>query len=103
MTQTESVNKIFLFPRAQENPTVGGVVDGGDDAGSQDNLLPGLANVDDIDAVGPGLPQVRLHVHLHVLAAEMGLGGEEHLNVLGRGVEHGGEVGGCHRDCIWRL
>jgi hypothetical protein len=76
--------------------TVGRVVNGNNDAGSEDNLLPGLANVDDIDTVGPGLPQVRLHVHLEVLCAEMALGSEEHLNVLLGGVEDRGEVGRSH-------
>jgi hypothetical protein len=78
--------------------TVGRVVDGGDDAGGQDNLLPGLANVQDVDTVGPGLPQVGLHVNLEVLGTEVALGSEEHLNVLLGGVEDGGEVGGGHFD-----
>ena len=76
--------------------TVGRVVNGDDDAGSQDNLLPRLADVDDVDAVGPGLPQVGLHVHLEVLCAEVALGSEEHLNVLLGGVENGGEIAGSH-------
>ena len=58
----------------------------------------GLANVDDIDTVGASLPQVRLHVHLEVLGSEMALGGEEHLDVLLRRVEDGGEVVGSHLD-----
>lgn len=76
--------------------TVGRVVNGGDDARGQDNLLPGLANVQDVDTVGPGLPQVGLHVHLQVLGTEVALGSEEHLNVLLGGVEDRGEVGGGH-------
>jgi hypothetical protein len=76
--------------------TVGRVVNGDNDAGSQDNLLPGLANVDHVDTVGPGLPQVGLHVHLEVLCAEMALRSQEHLNVLLAGVEDGGEVAGGH-------
>jgi len=76
--------------------TVGGVVNGDDDAGGEHNLLPGLANVDNIDAIGARLPQVRLHVHLHVLGPEMALCGEQHLDVLRRRVENGGEVAGSH-------
>lgn len=76
--------------------TVGRVVNGDNDAGSEHDLLPGLANVDNIDTVGPGLPQVRLHVHLEVLCAEVALGSEEHLNVLLGGVEDCGEVAGSH-------
>lgn len=78
--------------------TVGRVVNGDDDTCSQHDLLPGLANVDDIDAIGPGLPQIRLHVHLEVLAAEVALRSEQHLDVRGRRVEDGGEVVGGHLD-----
>lgn len=49
--------------------------------------IPGLANVDDIDAVWASLPQVWLHVDLEVLCANVALGGQEHLNVLSSGVE----------------
>jgi hypothetical protein len=76
--------------------TVGRVVNGDNDAGGKDNLLPGLANVDHVDTVGPGLPQVGLHVHLEVLCAEVALRSEEHLNVLLAGVEDRGEVAGSH-------
>lgn len=36
---------------------------------------------------------------LEVLAAEVALRRQEHLNVLGRGVEDRGEVGGGHLEC----
>jgi len=100
---------------------VGGVVDGDEDAGCEDDLLPvnavlvwlgggwvwcgvgvpSLADVDHVDAVGPGLPQVWLHVHLQVLAADVALRGQQHLNVLRRGVEGRGELlcGGHLRGC----
>lgn len=58
--------------------------------------IPGLANVDDIDTVGTSLPEVRLHVNLKILGAEMGLRGQEHLDVLAGRVEDGGEVSGSH-------
>lgn len=58
--------------------------------------IPGLANVDHVDAILPGLPEIRLHVHLHVLAADVRLGGEQHLNVLRGGVERRGQVLGGH-------
>jgi hypothetical protein len=60
--------------------------------------VPGLANVDDIDSVGARLPQVRLHVHLEVLGSQVALGSQEHLDVLGRGIENRGEVRGSHLD-----
>lgn len=78
--------------------TVGRVVNGGDDTRGKDNLLPCLANVDNIDTIGPGLPQVRLHVYLKVLSAEMALSSQEHLNVLLGGVEDRGKVAGSHLD-----
>lgn len=86
----------LLSTADSELRTIGGVVDGGDDARSEHNLLPGLANVDDIDTVGARLPQVRLHVHLEVLGTEMRLGGKQHLDVLRRRVEDGWKVGGGH-------
>ena len=60
------------------------------------DAVPGLADVEHVDTVGPGLPQVWLHVDLQVLAADVALGGEQHLDILGRGVEDGREVGGGH-------
>lgn len=62
------------------------------------NPLPGLANVDDIDSVRASLPEVVLHVNLHVLGAQVALSREEHLNVLGRGIENGGELRRSHFD-----
>lgn len=62
--------------------------------------IPGLANVDDIDAVWASLPEVGLHVDLEVLAANVALGGQQHLDVLSSGVERRGEVLGGHlRGC----
>jgi|SRR5688572_4597911 hypothetical protein len=58
--------------------------------------IPGLANVQDVDTILTGLPQVRLHVSLQVLAAEVALSRQEHLDVLGGGIEDRGEVGGSH-------
>jgi len=58
--------------------------------------IPGLANVDNIDTVGTGLPEVGLHVHLEVLGTEVALSSQEHLNVLGGRVENRGELGGGH-------
>lgn len=71
-------------------------------AGTGEVSLPGLANVDDVDTIGAGLPQVRLHVHLEVLGTKVALGRQEHLNVLGGGVEARGEVGGSHLESVGR-
>merc|ERR1711881_33946 len=54
-----------LSVRTSRNDTdIGGVVDGCDDAGCKDDLLPGLANVNDIDSIRASLPEVWLHVNL---------------------------------------
>lgn len=63
-----------------------------------EKYVPGLANVQDVDTVGTGLPEVVLHVNLEVLAAEVALRSQEHLDVLAGGVEDGGQVGGSHLD-----
>lgn len=60
--------------------------------------LPSLANIDHVDAVLASLPQVRLHVNLQVLATQVRLGSEEHLNVMAGGVERRGQVGRGHLD-----
>lgn len=109
---------------SRDDTDIGRVVDGCDDSGSEDNLLPvrekssvytslrqtpmhflgsripGLANVDNIDSVRASLPEVWLHVNLEVLGSEMRLSCKEHLNVLGRRVEDGGELGRRHL-CGW--
>ncbi len=64
--------------------------------GISELLIPGLANVDDIDSIGASLPEVRFHMNLQVLGSEVALSCEKHLNVLGRRIENGGKVGGSH-------
>ena len=54
--------------------------------------VPCLANVDDVDTIWACLPQVRLHVDLEVLAADVTLRGQQHLDVLRGGIEHRREV-----------
>lgn len=116
---------------SRDHTDVGRVFNGGDDTGSQENLLPtssrhisvsrsfslsqtnaifchaishipGLANVQDVNTVGAKLPEVRLHVNLEVLGSQVALSRQEHLNVLGRGVENRGELRRGH-DGGWRL
>jgi hypothetical protein len=70
-----------------DDTNISWVVNGCNDAGSKDNFLPvgedlvynnttqadyklnipSLPNVDDINAVWSGLPEVRFHVNLHIL------------------------------------
>ena len=55
-----------------------GVLDGSDSPGSQDELFPGLLQVDDVDAVGLLLEDVLLHRGLAVVRADVG-GRSQHL------------------------
>jgi hypothetical protein len=54
--------------------------------------VPGLSNVDHIDAIGSGFPQVRFHVNLHVLRSQVTLSCKKHLNVLRCRIEDRGEL-----------
>ena len=60
--------------------------------------VPSLANVKDIDTVGAGFPEVRVHVNLEILGADVALSCEEQLNVLARRIENGGQICGRHLD-----
>ena len=60
------------------------VGDGSNDAGSENNLLPGLANVDDVNTVGTGLENVGLVVDLDVLGTKVDVGSNEELSILRR-------------------
>ena len=98
-----------------DHTDVGWVVDGGDDAGCETISpcrsetyqnrglptlnctasflsIPGLANVNDIDSIRASLPEVRLHVDLQVLGSKVTLSCEEHLHILGGGIENRGKV-----------
>lgn len=61
--------------------------------------LPGFANVNHIDSIGPRLPQVRLHVHLQILGAQVTLCCQQHLHVSGCRIEDRGQIGGRHDVC----
>ncbi len=60
--------------------------------------IPGLSYVDNVDAIRASLPEVRVHVNLEVLGADVALRRQEHLDVLARGVENGGKIGRRHFD-----
>ena len=122
---SELEDSTLAIGTSRDHTDVGGVVDGSDDTGSQDNLLPvicflrvriprsnlqspnfnhalsllhipGLADVQDMDTVGAKLPEVRLHVSLEVLGTQVALSRQEHLNVLGRRVEDRRKLRGGH-------
>lgn len=105
-----------LTVRAGRDDTdIRGVVNRGDDTGSEDNLLPlrlsdydssffscscipGLANVDHVDSIWASLPEVWLHVDLEVLGPKVALSCKKHLNVLRGRIEDRGEVVRGHLD-----
>jgi hypothetical protein len=59
-----------------------GVLDGDDDAGGEHELLPGLANVEDVDTVVAAAPDVILHAIVRVAGTGVDAGAEHHLDVL---------------------
>lgn len=61
-----------------------------------DPNIPGLANVDNVDSVWAGLPEVVVHVNLQVLGTEVALGSQEELDVLSGGVEAWWKLGWGH-------
>jgi hypothetical protein len=60
------------------------------------SLLPSLADVDNVDTICTSLPEVRLHVHLEILGSNVGLGLDQHLNILLSWVENRWEIAGSH-------
>lgn len=96
---------------SRDNTNVVGVFDGGNDTGSKDQLLPGLANIEDVDAcnvntefntcndrylcilltIGPSLPNIRLHLFITVFCADMALCGQQELDLLVGSAEDGGK------------
>lgn len=62
--------------------------------------LPGLSDVDNVDAIWTCLPDIWLHVGLQVLGAEMRLSGQQVFDVLAGGIKRWGEVGGSHGE-VW--
>jgi hypothetical protein len=54
-----------------DDDNIGGVLDGCDDTGGKNNFLPGLSNVDDVDAVRTTLPDIGLHGDLQPLSADL--------------------------------
>lgn len=76
-----------------DDTDVGGVLDGGEDTGGENDLLPGLADVEKVDTVSTTLVDVRSHLLVGVLGADVGLGGEEEGDVLLGGVESSRDLG----------
>jgi hypothetical protein len=52
-----------------DDDDIGRVLDGCDHTGGKNDFLPGLSDVDDVDAVRTTLPDIRLHGDLQALLA----------------------------------
>ena len=80
---------------ARNHDNVGRVLNSSKNTGSQDKLLPGLADVDKVHTVGTALVHVRQHGLLTVLRADVSLGSQKQADVLrgrvqdGRMLRHG--------------
>jgi len=83
---------------SRDDTNIGRVLDSSQDSSSQDDLLPSLSDVQDVDTVGSSFPDVVLHGLVTVLGTDVTLGREEELDVLGGGGEDGGVLGVGHFD-----
>lgn len=79
-----------------DDTDVVGVLDGSEDTSSKDELLPGLADVDNVDTIGTPLPDVVLHSLVTVLGTEVALSGKEELDVVLSSLKSLGELVGSH-------
>eukprot|EP01085_Mycamoeba_gemmipara_P000663 Mycagemm_TRINITY_DN10319_c0_g2::TRINITY_DN10319_c0_g2_i1::g.663::m.663 type:complete len:137 gc:universal TRINITY_DN10319_c0_g2_i1:455-45(-) len=66
--------------RAHHN--VGGVLNGSNDAGGEHELLPGLAKIQQVDAISAALPDVAVHLGDDVLGANVHLSDKHLLEIL---------------------
>eukprot|EP00736_Rhodelphis_marinus_P005849 Rmarinus@m.9027 len=64
-----------------EHAHISRVLDGNDDASSKHKLLPGVVEVDDVDAISAALPHISLHLEVDVLGAKMSLGRHHHVHI----------------------
>mmetsp|Transcript_11386 Transcript_11386/g.16870 ORF Transcript_11386/g.16870 Transcript_11386/m.16870 type:complete len:267 (-) Transcript_11386:9-809(-) len=58
---------------------VSGILDGHDGLGSHHDLLPGHAEVNDVDAIGSAAEDIALHPVVDVASSQMGLTDQHHL------------------------
>lgn len=76
---------------AEDDTDISRVLNGGKNNGSEDDLLPGLADLEHIDTVSMTLVYEQSHtlVGIRVLGVDMRVGGEEDRGVLLAGVQWG--------------
>jgi len=71
-----------------DHADVVGIFDGCNYASSENELLPSLSNVEDVNTIWASLPDIRLHAFIAVFGADVALRRKQHLNVLLRGGEN---------------
>jgi hypothetical protein len=87
-SMTGKLQSSTLSIRTSRNDTnVSGVLDGSNNTCSQNELLPGFSEMEQVDAVFATFPDVRMHVDVGVFSSKMGLSGQEHMDVLVGGGE----------------
>jgi hypothetical protein len=64
------------------NAHIARVLDGDDRAGSQDDLLPGLAQVNDVHTIGTALEDVVAHLNAAVTVSKVDVASQHHLDVF---------------------
>lgn len=74
------------------NADIASVLDGDDRAGSQDDLLPGLAQINDVDSIGAALVHIIGHLDTAVTVSEVNVARQHHLDVLRSEVQSSGEL-----------
>jgi len=72
----------------RDDAHVGGVLDGDDGAGSEGQLLPGLADVQDVHTVRAALPDVAGHLEVQVLGTKVALASQQLLDIFFSGGEY---------------
>jgi len=86
-----------------DDTDVVGVVDGGEDSGSKDDLLPSLSDVDDVDSVAPSLVQVVEHGLVTVLASQVGTRSKKQFEIFRLQLQHVRGVLGVSRHLGWNV
>lgn len=89
---SELVGSTLTVGTGRDNTDISGVLNGGNDTGSHDDLFPDLSNVDDVNTISTLLPDIGLHMLIAVLGADVAGGSQQHLDVGLRGSKASGEV-----------
>jgi hypothetical protein len=75
-----------------DDANIGGVLNGNNNTGSEDKLLPGLADVNNVESILTSFVDILLHSCGAVACTEVDLASEEHLDILSRELEGCGKL-----------